>query len=117
MESRDYWLGHCEGFRVDSSAGRVGLVEEVVFGGHRDRPDALVVRAGVLGRRLVLVPVEEVEGIRPRKERVLLRSSWRPSGSDFLTDLLHRLRDAARGPLGPDVDAARGRLAAGRGRR
>ncbi len=27
MEPRDHWLGHCEGFRVDSPEGRVGLVE------------------------------------------------------------------------------------------
>lgn len=27
---RDYWLAHCEGFRVESPAGRLGLVEEVV---------------------------------------------------------------------------------------
>ena len=26
---RDYWLGHCDGFRVDSGGGRAGFVEEV----------------------------------------------------------------------------------------
>lgn len=99
MEPRDYWLGHCEGFRVDSTEGRVGLVEEVVYGARRDRPDAFIVRAGILGHRLVLVPIEAVEGVLPRKERLVLCASWRPSERDFLTDLLRRLRDAAAQPL------------------
>lgn len=27
---RDYWLGHCEGYGVESPGGRVGLVERVL---------------------------------------------------------------------------------------
>jgi hypothetical protein len=29
VPERDYWLTHCEGYRVDSSDGRIGFVEEV----------------------------------------------------------------------------------------
>ena len=75
----DYWLCRCEGFRVDSSAGRVGFVEEVRFRSRLDRPDALAVRTGFLGRRLLLVPVEEVEELAPREGRLVLRTA---RGSD-----------------------------------
>lgn len=44
----DYWLGRCEGFRVDAPSGRLGLVEAVRFGARLDRPDELLVRGGVL---------------------------------------------------------------------
>jgi hypothetical protein len=74
---RDYWLGHCEGYRVDASDGRLGFVEEI-----RPRADSggaatLVVRAGRLGRRLLVVPVDEVAFIIPRAERIWLRSPVR----------------------------------------
>jgi hypothetical protein len=72
---RDYWLCRCQGFRVDSPAGRVGLVEEVRFGSRLDRPDTLVVRTGLLGSRLLGVPVDKVERVVPRQERLVLRSA------------------------------------------
>lgn len=28
--SRDYWLGHCEGFRVEDETRVLGVVEEVL---------------------------------------------------------------------------------------
>jgi hypothetical protein len=69
---RDYWLAHCEGFRVDADAGRLGFVEEVRTDG-RNGP-VLAVRAGLLGRRLLLVPTSEVAFLVPRAERIWLRS-------------------------------------------
>jgi hypothetical protein len=93
-EAAVYWLGQSERFRVDSRQGRVGLVEQVVCGARPDRPEALIVRVGPLGRRLELVPIEAVEGVEPRKLRISLRASWRPSEHDFLTDLMARLRAA-----------------------
>lgn len=30
---RDYWLAHCEGYRVDATEGRIGFVESVHTGG------------------------------------------------------------------------------------
>jgi hypothetical protein len=70
---RDYWLSHCEGFRVETSGGPLGFVEELRAGvdGHGDM---LAVRAGLLGRRVVLVPVTEVDFIVPRAERIWLHS-------------------------------------------
>lgn len=69
---RDYWLAHCEGFRVDADAGRIGFVDEIHPHG-ADGP-VLAVRAGLLGRRVLLVPVSEVAFIVPRAERIWLRS-------------------------------------------
>ncbi len=71
----DYWLCRCHGFRVDSPEGRVGFVEEVRFRSRVDRPDALALRAGLLGRHLLIVPVDEVADISPREERIVLRSA------------------------------------------
>jgi hypothetical protein len=71
----DYWLCRCQGFRVDSPEGRVGFVEEARFRSRVDRPDALAVRAGRVGRHLLIVPVDEVADIVPREERIVLRSA------------------------------------------
>jgi hypothetical protein len=69
----DYWLRRCEGFRVDSPDGRVGVVEEVRYVSRSDRPDVIVVRAGLFGRLRLLVPVGEIAKIVPDEERVALR--------------------------------------------
>lgn len=90
-----YWLCRSEGFRVDSPDGRFGLVEAVMFRTRPDEPDALIVRAGVLGRRLVIVPIQDVEEVLPRKERIVLKRLPDVSGADFLTELLARLRRLA----------------------
>jgi hypothetical protein len=68
-----YWLRTCEGFRVDSKNGRVGVVEEVRLSGAR--PAALVVRTGLFRLRLEIVPVSNVERVIPRRKRVLVRSA------------------------------------------
>lgn len=77
MESADqyYWLGRCEGFRVDSPDGRIGFVEHVRFGSRPDRPEALAVRAGRLGRRVLIVSVSKVAEIVPSRERIVLSGS------------------------------------------
>jgi len=77
--NRDYWLQRCEGFRVDSPDGRVGFVEEVRYASRSDRPDVIVVRAGLLGRLLLIVPVGEIAEIFPREKRMVLRRSPRPA--------------------------------------
>src|SRR5512134_1624 len=92
---RFYWLCRCEGFRVESPEGRFGLVEAVMFRIRPDEPDALIVRAGVLGHKLVIVPIEDVDDIAPRRERVLLTRVPELSGTDFVTDVRARLRRLA----------------------
>jgi hypothetical protein len=79
---RDYWLSHADGFAVDAARGRVGVVEEVRFGSRIDRPDFLVVRGGRFGRRRLLVPVEDVDQVRPRAKRLQLRPTADPLHHD-----------------------------------
>lgn len=92
---RFYWLCRCEGFRVDSPEGRLGLVEAVMFRVRPDEPDALIVRAGVLGRRLVIVPIEDVADVVPRRQRVVLRRAPEVGSADFVTEVRSRLRRLA----------------------
>lgn len=67
-----YWLSTCEGFAVDSNDGRVGIVEEVRLSPSRE-PLALAVRTGLFRLRLLVVSVEDVQEVVPRKKRVVLR--------------------------------------------
>jgi hypothetical protein len=67
---REYWLRHCEGYRVDGVEGRLGFVDSI-----REEADGaalLAVRAGRLGRRLLLVRARDVAFIVPRAERIWL---------------------------------------------
>src|SRR5919198_336563 len=67
-----YWLFHCAGFTVDGLRAGGGVVEEVGLG--PDGVDMLAVRRrGPLGR-LIRVPVQRVEWIRPWEDTLVLRS-------------------------------------------
>jgi hypothetical protein len=79
---RDYWLGHCEGYRVDTVGGRLGFVEEIRGGEGPGRRATLVIRAGRLGNRLLLVPAAEVDFIVPRVKRIWLQSPVSILGSE-----------------------------------
>lgn len=72
VPERDYWLEHCDGFRVDGSNGRIGIVEEVrhAAGGE----SLLVIRMGVLGLKAVTISTREVLEIVPRARRLWLRT-------------------------------------------
>jgi hypothetical protein len=76
--SPDYWLGHCEGFRVVDDNGRLGFVEEVH--GDEDEPDELIVRGGLVGNRILRIPVEAIQEIQPRHECVLVRTDRELAG-------------------------------------
>jgi hypothetical protein len=101
----DYWLRRCEGFRVDSPDGRVGFVEEVRYASRLDRPDVIAIRAGLLVRLLLIVPVGEIAEIFPGDERIVLHRSPRPTATKRLrTDLRGhvlpgRRRSAASGEV------------------
>jgi len=73
----DYWLRHCHGFRVDSPRGRRGIVEDVLYGAEHDHPSALVVRGGLFGRRLELIPIETVDSVEPSRKLLTLHDSGR----------------------------------------
>lgn len=70
----DYWLSHCEGFRVDSPRGFVGFVEEVLVDDSHGYPRALVVVSGRSAARRSVVPVGNVAVVQPTRERVSLDS-------------------------------------------
>jgi hypothetical protein len=71
------WLYRCEGFTVVAPDGRIGTVERVRHGPSRrwDSPSELVVHAGRGGRRLLIVPVDDVARINPEQRLVELRSA------------------------------------------
>ena len=69
----DYWLGHCEGFRVDNEDGKLGLVDHIV--GDEDEPEELIVRSGLFVSRCVSVPVDAIRAIEPRSRRILVRTN------------------------------------------
>ena len=75
---RAYWLRSCHGFGVFDAKGRLGVVEEVLYGGYSsEMPETLLVRAGLFGRRQVRVAVEDVAEVIPRETRIVLGSSRR----------------------------------------
>jgi hypothetical protein len=116
--SFDYWLRRCDGFLVDSPQGRVGFVEEVRYASRADRPDVIAVRAGLLGRLLLIVPIDEIAEILPREERIVLQRSPRPTATKRLRDLRGRLgANAGSTAVGRDVEAfaARARSVAAQG--
>ena len=76
---RDYWLAHCEGYRVDGHEGRIGFVDEVRV--EHDRT-VLAVRAGVFGRRVLLVSSNQVAIIVPQAQRIWLRTPTTILGSE-----------------------------------
>jgi hypothetical protein len=79
LTDREYWLAHCEGYRVESAAGRLGFVEEIRG---LDEKATLAIRTGVLGRRVLIVPAREVDLIVPRAKRLRLRSPVSLAGTE-----------------------------------
>jgi hypothetical protein len=67
---REYWLRHCEGFKVETAGGTVGFVDKI----SSDHAGVVVlhVRVGVLGRRVLIVPLSSVAFIVPRAEKIWL---------------------------------------------
>jgi hypothetical protein len=107
-DSHPYWLARCEGFRVDTPEGRLGLVEAVMFKVRPTEPDALIVRTGILGRRLVIVPIDDVADVTPRRQRIMLERVPEDTGADFVTEVrAHLRRLAAEGTtVGPRLRVA-----------
>jgi hypothetical protein len=76
---QDYWLGHCEGFRVDGPDGRLGIVEHVVYRSRADRPDVVAVTSGVWRARTAEVPVADVTEVWSAQERLFVRGGLGPN--------------------------------------
>jgi len=69
--TRDYLLGHCEGYIVEGPEGRVGFVSEVV-----ETDDLLeLVVEGSSGE--LRVPVDAIGRFEPRAQRITLAARCR----------------------------------------
>lgn len=66
-----YWVAHCEGFRVVSPQGRLGIVDYVVTDDD-GAPSALAVQVGLWRTHLVTVPLSDVAEVQPRAEKIVL---------------------------------------------
>jgi hypothetical protein len=69
----DYWLRHCEGFRVDTLDGHVGYVDEVVCSDATGAPLALRVRCGFGAGGIVVVRVDDVLELHQDGGSILVR--------------------------------------------
>ncbi|HET7127592.1 MAG TPA: hypothetical protein VFJ93_00780 [Gaiellaceae bacterium] len=67
-------VARCEGFRVESPYGKIGVVDAILFGADPECPAALTIRSGVFGRGLRIVDIEDVEAVDERSRRVRVRS-------------------------------------------
>jgi hypothetical protein len=76
-------LSKCVGFRVETSQGLLGVVEELRW--HEDRAGDLVVRAGKKGRRLLILPTEDVAEVVPDERRVVLALAFHLTTSEGLS--------------------------------
>jgi hypothetical protein len=86
----DYWLGHCEGFKVQSPEGEVGVVESVVYAADAVRPAYLAVTGGRLLLHTALVPCDQVVSVDARQTRLDVqarpaRQSLRTRGARWKT--------------------------------
>jgi hypothetical protein len=77
-------LAHCAGFRVESSDGYVGVVQELRYAPSTrwDRPSELAVYAGRLTEWLLIISSAEVTGVSLADRRVVLRSSPRVTATE-----------------------------------
>jgi hypothetical protein len=78
----EYWLAHCEGFSVDSEDGRLGSVDGVRHDPRFGDARVLAVRAGLFGKRLLIVPLTEIRSILPRERRIILPASPKLLGTE-----------------------------------
>jgi hypothetical protein len=69
---QEYWLAHCEGYRVVCPDGRVGTVLDVATDGSGTQAEQLIIATGLLRRRLVLIDRRDVEAIVPHRLEVCL---------------------------------------------
>jgi hypothetical protein len=79
-------LARCEGFRVDSRDGYVGVVDALRYSPSTrwDHPSELAVYAGRASATLLIIPSSEVEGVCLAERRVLLRPSPKIAATERL---------------------------------
>ena len=62
---------------VETPAKRIGRVAGIRYGERSNEPAVLEVRAGLFGRRMLLISVDDISEIAPEKSRIVLKD--RPS--------------------------------------
>jgi hypothetical protein len=84
-------LARCEGFRVDSSDGYVGVVEALRYSPSTrwDHPGELAVYAGRSSETLLIIPLAEVEEVCFAERRVVLRPSPRIAATERVRGAAH----------------------------
>ncbi len=69
----EYWLHHCDGFRVDGPDGRIGVVDHVEQDLEADAPDVVAVASGLWRIRRIRIPLTEVVEVQPGRRRIVVR--------------------------------------------
>lgn len=74
LRAADYhWLARCEGYNVVSGDGHLGTVFGVRFDPETGALAGLRVRAGLLRRHLLIIPIDDLIGIEPQRHLVYAR--------------------------------------------
>lgn len=73
----DYWLHHCDGFRVDGPDGRIGVVDHVEHSFEADAPDVVAVASGLWRIRMSRIPLTDVVEVQPGRGRLVVRGGDR----------------------------------------
>ena len=71
----EHWADQWAGFRLDGPGGRLGTIEAVGFDRSTGEPASLQVRTGLIVRRTVAVPCEDIESIDPIRGRVTVTTA------------------------------------------
>ena len=88
-----HWAAHSHGYRVQCGKKRIGFVADVIE--PRGEVDgALVVRGGLFGRRLSLVPLDDVVSCDRERWRVTIEASAHEADPKLLADWRRRRKEA-----------------------
>lgn len=97
IDERNSRLSSCVGFAAFDPGGRIGVVAELRFGSRSDRPDFLVIRRGLLRRRRISIPVEQVVEIDMADRKVVVHGA--PVGCIRWSQPAEESGGAARAPF------------------
>jgi hypothetical protein len=75
---RDYWLRRCDGFLVETPTRRLGRVGGIRYSVVTNEPEVIEVRAGLFGRTVLLISVDDITELLPKERLVMLTDPPRP---------------------------------------
>lgn len=106
IDERNYRLSSCVGFAAFDPGGRIGVVADLRYGSRSDRPDFLVIRRGLVRRRRISIPVEQVVEIDTAARKVVVHGA--PVGRIRWSQPAEEMEGAARAPFA-NLQASRDR--------